>query len=100
MLSLCALGCLVQIALCAAFISTSSTARPFSFWWKGGRALWQICNVWAWREKDIDSLYNRGNKSAHSVPAGSFIISQERKRERGQSEKVREREKESSGKEQ
>lgn len=47
-------------------------------------------------EKDIDSLYNRGNKSVHLVPAGSFIISQERERwgggesERKQWERARE----------
>ena len=58
----------------------------------GGRALWQICNVRARRKKDTDSLYNRGNKSVHSVPAGSFIMSQER--DRGRSGKARERERE------
>lgn len=36
-------------------------------------------------EKGIESLYNRGNKSAHLVPAGSFIISQERERDRERS---------------
>lgn len=40
-------------------------------------------------EKDIDSLYNRGNKSVHLMPAGSFIISQEREIVGG---KVRKRE--------
>lgn len=49
-------------------------------------------------KKDIDSLYNRGNKSVHLVPAGSFIMSQER--DGGRSEKARERERGSSGNEQ
>lgn len=100
MLSLCSLSCLVRIALCAVFISATSSAHPFSCLVEGEEGLWQICNVQARRKGHRLLIQQREQKPELGASWEFHHQPGERKREQergGQSGRARK--KRGSGKE-